>query len=223
MIQGMIFDMDGLLFDTERVWDSLWPVCFEQLGLPLPPPSFYSDGRGMSGKNAEVNIRRYYPQADTRQIILTIRSLSEERFAQGVPVKPGATELLAWLEAHGLPRIIASSSPRRIVELNLRTTGLARYFPSAVCGEDVRRSKPDPEVFLSAAKRLGLDIRHCLVLEDSFNGVRAGHASGAFTIMVPDLAQPTPEILSLCDSCCKNLFEVKALLESGADFSNRKI
>ena len=215
MIQGVIFDMDGLLFDTERVWASLWPVCFEQLGLPLPPFSFYSDGRGMSGKNAEVNIRRYYPQADTTQIIQTIRALSAERFAQGVPVKPGASELLAWLEAQDLPRIVASSSPRRIVELNLRTTGLARYFHSAVCGEDVRRSKPDPEVFLLAAKSLGLDIHSCLVLEDSFNGVRAGHASGAFTIMVPDLAQPTPEIRSLCNRCCQTLFDVKTLLENG--------
>lgn len=141
--------------------------------------------------------------------------IGEARFAQGVPCKPGLKELLATLEEMGMPRIVASSSPRNMIEQNLQTTGTARYFHDIVCGADVQHSKPAPDIFLEAARRLGLDCHDCLVLEDSFNGVRAGHAAGAVTVMVPDLAQPDEEIRQLYNVCCHDLFEVRELLLAG--------
>ena len=112
---------------------------------------------------------------------------------------------------------MASSSSHETIERYLRISGADRYFTDSVCGDDAKASKPDPEIFLVAAKHLGLPARDCLVLEDSFNGVRAGHASGAVTVMVPDLQQPTEEILSLCDACCKDLNEVLDHLCHGGD------
>ena len=103
-----------------------------------------------------------------------------------------------------------------MIEQNLQTTGTARYFHDVVCGADVKNSKPAPDIFLEAARRLGLDIHACLVLEDSYNGVRAGHAAGAVTVMVPDLAQPNGEIRSLYTRCCRDLLEVRDLLQAGA-------
>ena len=95
----------------------------------------------------------------------------------------------------------------------MQPPGVARYFHDVVCGTYAARSKPDPAIFLEASRRLDLDPRACLVLEDSFNGVRAGAAAGAVTVMVPDLAQPTEEIQKLYTRCCKDLFEVLALLK----------
>ena len=132
-----------------------------------------------------------------------------------MPCKKGLKELLATLEDMGLPRIVASSSPRNMIEMNLQTTGTVRYFHDVVSGTEVAHSKPAPDTFLLAAEKLHLDPHICLVLEDSFNGVRAGRAAGCVTVMVPDLMQPTEEITKLYDRKCSDLLEVRDLLIEG--------
>lgn len=178
-----------------------------KLGMPDPPPDFYTSVRGLAGENLKRYIAKFFPGHDPQKLLDAVWAMADERFARGVPCKPGLKELLAYLEEKGLPRIVASSSPRNMIEMNLQTTGVARYFHDVVCGTDVARSKPDPAIFLEAARRLDLDPRACLVLEDSFNGVRAGAAAGAVTVMVPDLAQPTEEIQKLYTRCCKDLLK----------------
>ena len=215
MLQGVIFDMDGVLVDTEPIWDSIWPECCRQMGLPLPPDSFYTGGRGMSGEVYANYVHSFFPQVDARELVDTLMQMGKERFAQGVPLKPGVRELLDYLRAQKLPCAIASSSSHSIIEGNLRCTGLADYFDVIVSGQDVTLTKPNPAIFLLAAERLGVDIRHCLILEDSLNGVRAGHAAGAVTVMVPDMIPPNDEIAQLYTCCCTNLLEVKAMLEHG--------
>lgn len=215
MIQGVIFDMDGLMFDTERLWDTLWAPCCEKMGLPAPTEAFYAGGRGLAGANLHAHLKEFYPTVDPKKMLDEVWDLGMARFAEGVPCKPGLKELLHYLEEIGMPRIVASSSPRHMVEQNLQTTGTARYFHDTVCGGDVPRSKPDPAIFLEAARRLRLTPQTCLVLEDSYNGVRAGAAAGCVTVMVPDLAAPNDEMASLYTRCCKDLFEVKQLLEQG--------
>lgn len=217
MIQGVIFDMDGLMFDTERLWDTLWEPACRELGLPLPADMerYVAGGRGLAGDALKAHVREAIPQADPQRVLDKVWQLYGVRYSAGVPCKPGLKELLAELEDRGMPRIVASSSPRSMIELNLQTTGVARYFHDVVSGSDVPRSKPAPDIFLEAARRLGLDIGRCLVLEDSYNGVRAGHAAGAVTVMVPDLAQPNEEIRALYDRCCRDLFEVRDLLAAG--------
>ena len=217
MIQGVIFDMDGLMFDTERLWDTFWEPACEALGVPMPEdrPGFYASGRGLAGQYLIQHVQKYFPGVDPQKMLDKVWQVGNERFARGVPCKPGLMELLELLEVRGLPRIVASSSPRNMIEQNLQTTGTARYFHDIVCGADVQHSKPAPDIFLEAARRLKLDIHDCLVLEDSFNGVRAGHAAGAVTVMVPDLAQPDEEIRRLYDYLCKDLFEVRDLMLAG--------
>lgn len=215
MVNGVIFDMDGLMFDTERIWDTFWAPCCEKLGLAAPPADFCPGCRGLAGENLRNHIHRYYPEIDPQRLLDEVWAYGAKQMAHGVPCKPGLRELLGYLETIGMPRIVASSSPRDMIEQNLQTTGTARYFHDVVCGLDVERSKPSPDIFLEAARRIGLPASDCLVLEDSFNGVRAGHAAGAVTVMVPDLAEPTKEILSLCNRCCRDLFEVLALLKDG--------
>lgn len=215
MLQGVIFDMDGLLFDTERIWDTLWPECCRRLGLPLPPAEFYTGGRGMSGKVYEDYVHGYFPQADAAQVVALFMELGEERFKQPVPVKKGARELLDYLAAQRIPCAVASSSPHTLIEGNLKNAGLTDCFQVVVSGQDVTRTKPDPAIFLLTAERLGVDIRHCLVLEDSLNGVRAGYAAGAVTVMVPDLIPPNDEVAQLYACCCEDLLEVRDRIAQG--------
>lgn len=217
MIQAVIFDMDGLMFDTERLWDTLWEPACQALGMAMPEDldAFFAGGRGLAGTKLNEHIQKFFPQIDPQVIVEKVWELAEERFGQGVPCKPGLEELLKTLEEKKIPRIVASSSPRALILKNLETTGMNRYFEQVVCGADVRFSKPAPDIFLEAARRLGVDIHECLVLEDSFNGVRAGHAAGAVTVMVPDIAQPDEEIRTLYNRCCKDLHEVRQLLLDG--------
>ena len=216
MVKGVIFDMDGLMFDTERLWDTLWEPACAALGLPLPADmeKFKAGGRGLAGDNLRRHVAEYIP-GDPQKVLDKIWQLADERFARGVPCKKGLKELLGALEDMGLPRIVASSSPRNMIEMNLQTTGTARYFHDIVCGNEVKLCKPAPDIFLEAARRIKVDIHDCMVLEDSHNGIRAGHASGAETVMVPDLLPVTDEMRSLYDDCCKDLFEVKAKMEQG--------
>ena len=153
MVKGVIFDMDGLMFDTERLWDTLWEPACAALGLPLPADmeKFRAGGRGLAGDNLRRHVAEYIP-GDPQKVLDKIWQLADERFARGVPCKKGLKELLAALEDMGLPRIVASSSPRNMIEMNLQTTGTARYFHDVVSCTEVAHSKPAPDTFLSRRK-----------------------------------------------------------------------
>lgn len=215
MVQAVIFDMDGLMFDTERLWDTLWEPACREMGLEMPADvdAFLASGRGLAGPALAEHIREYFPTADPQKMLQIAWRLADELFAKGVPCKPGLFELLDVLEERGIPRIVASSSPREIILQNLSTTGAGRYFTQVVCGADVEHSKPAPDIFLLAASRLGVDIRRCLVLEDSFNGLRAARAAGAVSVMVPDLRPYGPEVAPYVDYLKQDLSQVIDLLD----------
>lgn len=110
---------------------------------------------------------------------------------------------------------VASSSHREPVERNLERSGIRAYFDAVVTGADVSRSKPDPEAFLTASAQLGLSPSECYVFEDSFNGVRAGHAAACCTIMIPDLRQPDQEIADYYDACFPDLLTAVQMIKKG--------
>ncbi|HJD21924.1 MAG TPA: HAD family phosphatase [Candidatus Gemmiger faecigallinarum] len=215
MIQGVIFDMDGLMFDTERIWATLWAPALERLGQPAPSDAFIAGARGLAGENMLRYLAENYPACDPQQLLDVVNELGRTALANGAPAKPGLYELLDWLEQASIPRVVASSSTRGTIDRYLRIADIERYFAARVSGDDVQFSKPDPAIFLTAAQALGLPPQNCLVLEDSFNGVRAGHAAGAVTVMVPDLTPPTPEIRALCAACCSTLLDVRDMLAAG--------
>lgn len=216
MVQGVIFDMDGLMFDTERLWDTLWEPTCREMGVEMPADvdAFLASGRGLAGQALADHIRKYFPTVDPQKMLQTAWRLADELFAKGVPCKPGLFELLDVLEERGIPRIVASSSPRSMILQNLSTTGAGRYFAQVVCGADVEHSKPAPDIFLLAASRLGVDIHRCLVLEDSLNGLRAARASGAVSVMVPDLRPYGPEVAPYVDYLKQDLSQVIDLLDA---------
>ena len=196
-IRGVIFDMDGLMFDTERMFTDAWPGVCAQFGLEYQP-QLAASLRGSNGAKSVEIIHRFYPEADGAAMIAACYNQVQARLLQGVPKKKGLDELLAYLKGRGLPMAIGSSTKSPLVKRNLNMAGVAGYFSQIAAGEMVT---------------LDLPPQNCLVLEDSFNGVRAGRAAGCITVMVPDLSAPTQEILALCDGCCEDLEQVIGWIE----------
>lgn len=203
---GAIFDMDGVLFDTEKIWQACWREIADEMGVCL------EEGftRAVCGTNGEVMsrvIERYYHVADGHGIMGECKRRVHEKLSKDVPLKEGAVEILRTLKASNLRLALASGSPRAQIEANLERTGLRHYFDALISGEEVSAGKPDPEIFLTSAKMIGCKPEECFVFEDSLSGVQAGHAAGCDTIMVPDLVKPTPEIIPLCFRICESLLQ----------------
>ena len=215
MIQGVLFDMDGLMFDTERLWSESWAPALALFGLPFKE-GLDQSARGSAGENLRAVIRSYYgPDCPAEEIIAAFDKIAHEKFLAPVPKKPGLDPLLDWLEARGIPMAVVSSSGESVIRRNLDNWKMTSRFKAIVSGEMVTRSKPDPEAFLLGAKAIGVAPASCLVLEDSHNGVRAGAAGGFVTVMVPDLMPDTPEMQQLYTCKCDNLNQVLGKLKAG--------
>ena len=215
MINGVIFDMDGLMFDTERMWATFWEPALAALGLE------YKEGlaeaeRGTAGETSRNIVRQFYGEdCDANAIIDSLHRVADEEFQKPVPKKPGLDELLAWLDANHIPMAVASSSRMASIRHHLNGWGLTHYFKVIVSGEQFSASKPDPEIFLRAAEALGTARDRTLVLEDSYNGVRAGAAGHFVTVMVPDMAPANDEMRRLYTAECCDLYEVLEGLQKG--------
>ena len=206
MKKGAIFDMDGLLFDTERVWQRVWHERADELGVTLPD-SFAGEICGSSGQGTLDIIARCYPGVEPAVFHSEVQNEVTRRLENSVPILPGCEEILAGLKARGLKLAVASSSQLSHIEHHMRLTGMGKYFDKLVSGQQVAHGKPAPDIFLLAASELGLAPEDCYVFEDSPNGIRAGHAAGCAAIMVPNLVPPTEEIKPLCAGIYSSLTE----------------
>lgn len=213
MIKGAVFDMDGLMFDTERLVYESWQEMMDEIGLPYDIEVF-KNTIGKRKKEVELfYLAEYgddfpYWELAGRNRARYIRRIERE----GIPVKKGLYEILEWLKGNGVKIALATSTSRYTAELNLRIAKVSGYFDALVCGEDVTNGKPHPEVFLTAAKKLGLEPQDCAAFEDSINGIKSAHAAGMITVMVPDFLQPTEEIIPMIDHLCADLNEAIGVL-----------
>ncbi|PWL71260.1 MAG: HAD family phosphatase [Clostridiales bacterium] len=214
MIQAVIFDMDGLMFDTEALSKKSWLVVGREMKLPITDEILHRV-IGMNAARVEQECMAYFgPDFDYHRFrALAADYMSRSFDENGVPVKRGLRELLAFLRKNRYKTAVASSSSRATVEHHLKATGLESYFDTLVCGDMVKQSKPAPDIFLKAAEALGVKPQNCLVLEDSANGIRAAHAAGIPVIMVPDLIEPTNELRQLAWMVCESLCDVLPVLE----------
>ena len=161
-------------------------------------------------------LRRFFgPDCDTDAIMEALHQQAETAFQAPPPKKPGLDELIAYLEAQHIPMVVASSSRMASILRHLNNWHMTDHFKALISGEQFSASKPDPEIFLTAAKALGTVPAETLVLEDSYNGVRAG-ANGRFiTVMVPDMAPANDEMRRLYTAECRDLYEVLEGLQKG--------
>lgn len=212
-IQGVVFDMDGLLVDTEVLIRDLMREIAPTFGAELPDHVFQRMvGLPMADSDA-VAIAHFGPAFPLEAFGQAVAKRVHAACEVGVALKVGVVELLDHLDQAEIPRAIATSSSHAAVKRTLEPSGILPRFHAIVASGDYARGKPNPDPFLTAAGRIGVDPAHCLALEDSHNGVRAAHAAGMVTVMVPDLLAPTDEMAQKCHAIVETLHHVREMLE----------
>ena len=190
-MKGAIFDMDGLLFDTENIYQETWNELAAENGVTLGA-DFVGDICGTSG----AHMKRV-----------------RQKLKVYVPKKPGAEWIVKAFHDRGMRLAVASSSYPEQIESNLKLAGMREYFDAVVSGKEVEHGKPAPDIFLLAAERIGCTPETCYVFEDSENGIHAGKAAGCTAIMIPDVLVPSEEIKEIADGIYESLeaFTVEVL------------
>lgn len=212
---AVIFDVDGLLFDTEALWQEALLSAAAESGHEIPDEVYNksigvrrSQCRGLFLSHFGADFLFDDFHQDWRRHFWLI---AENKLA----LKPGVSELLEFVDQRRLPRAIATSSSRETVERHLRAHSMIDRFDQIICRGDYDNGKPAPDPFLKAAERLGVEPRSCLALEDSHIGVRSAWAAGMMTVMVPDLLEATEEIRGLCVLVARDLHQVRDLVLAG--------
>ena len=194
---GVLFDMDGLLIDTERQIVAAAERTADVLALGDVGPTFRAM-IGLRGDRAMPLLERALDGRVTLEAFRAEFAVHHDALErEGVPVRPGVVELLERLAERGLPCAVATSTRRAAAADYLERAGLARFFRSVTGGDDVVEPKPDPEIYRTAAASLGVDVRRCCAFEDSGPGTRAAVASGATVVQVPDLVPPSDDVRAL--------------------------
>jgi HAD superfamily hydrolase (TIGR01509 family) len=219
---AVLFDMDGLMVDTEPIYRQAVRRAAGELGYEVSDEAY----AGMVGKGPADSERALCeamgPQFPVEQFRERYHVHRDACFTEmPIPVKPGLLELLEWLERQRIPRGVATSTYRKRAIPRLETVGLLRHFSSVTTSDQVNRGKPAPDLFLLAAESLGVRPQQCIVLEDSEAGILGAHAAGMLTVMVPDLVAPTVQARQAARWICASLAEahevLRGLLGSGPD------
>jgi HAD superfamily hydrolase (TIGR01509 family) len=215
MIQAILFDLDGLMFDSEPHSLASWEAVLADRGVKLDQLTMDSILGRRIDATARTLIDKYH-LPDTVQGLADAKTEYQITHLDGnVPPMPGLIELLAEIDRRGLPKAIASSGIRRYVEAVLRVNGLLDRFSVIITGDQVARGKPAPDVFLAAARALNVEPQQCLVLEDAPAGVQAAKAAGMTCFAVPDHSVARLD-LSQADKVVASLHDVPAILTSNA-------
>ncbi len=212
-ITAVVADMDGLLLDTERIVRTGWQRAAREVGLALDD-ALYAELLGLTQPDVVVRLGAAFgPDWAEADFLARARGYTQELLtARAVPLRPGAAALIALLARHGIRRAIATSTARHEARPRLEQSGLWAAFDAVVCGDEVSRGKPAPDIYLSAAAAIGAPPEECLALEDSDTGARAAIAAGMIVVMVPDLGAPAAETRAACAAVARSLDEVATWL-----------
>lgn len=208
MIKGAVFDMDGLMFDTEKLVYQAWQRVMDSNGYDY---DFEIYKKTVGRRTAET--RKFYEELYGGEFdYQRLRSEANVFFrddieTNGVPLKKGLVNILEYLKNHNMKIALATSTSSTTAMGLLEKANVKQYFDSFVCGNMVKNGKPHPEVFLTAAKELCLKPESCIALEDSINGIKSAYNAGMKPLMVPDLLEPTEEIKPMLFALCKDLDE----------------
>ena len=216
---NVVFDMDGVIFDTETLCHRSWKSLEQEYGLKRLDETFAACIGSTHQKTAQT-LKESQGEAFDAEGFLNRASAEIRRLIreEGIPVKPYAKELLVWLRQNHARVALASSTATAIASDELKMAGLYEYFDAVIGGDQAAKSKPEPDIYLHACKCLGVNPQESFGVEDSYNGVRSAAAAGMKVLMVPDRLAPTPEMEKLAYRILPDLGAVKELLEKqGSD------
>lgn len=211
---AVIFDMDGLMIDTQRVASRSWKRAARKFGFTLTGEmNFKLIGRNVLDSNSILikELGNEFPVNDCRNLAMKI--YSEDISKNGISLKPGLLKLLTYLEETPINFALATSTSRGLTIQRLESTKLINRFRIIVTGDEIVNGKPAPDIFLKASLLLKTPPSSCIVLEDSFAGILGAHNAEMIPIMVPDLLEPTDEIRSLAYAVVPSLKEAKREIE----------
>ena len=214
MKKGAIFDMDGLLFDTESLYQRAWTMVADDFGVERKPEL----GKACSGTTGDLMeriVHEYHPTVDAKAYIRRVVACVHDEMEKNLTVMAGVREILAYFREQGVRMATASSSSVAQIEQNLRKSGLRDYFDVVVGGDLVIHGKPAPDIFLLAAERIGVTAADCYVFEDSYNGLRGAAAAGCAPVMIPDTMPPTDEMRTLCKGIYSSLSDAMKAIQRG--------
>lgn len=211
-IKAVLFDMDGLMIDSERLADTVWRNAACDAGTSITKQDM-TLLRGVTQQEARKRFMHIHPAFPFDLVEENAHNELTRQLAQHVPLKHGLLELLQFLKEHQIKMAVASSSNQSLVEQNLRTANVRNFFDAVVCGDMITHSKPAPDIFLRAAAELNTPPTQCMVLEDSENGIKAGLAAGCYTVWIPDL-DPIGQELQENVTTLDNLKDVIALWDT---------
>lgn len=214
MTNTIIFDMDGVLFDTERIACECW----EEIGYEMKLGDLSQGVRGCIGLNhndaASFMLRLYGDEFPFEEFHDTVKALMKQRIMDdGLPLKEGVIEILDYLTKKQYIIGLATSTNKKTVLDHLKKTDLTHYFRTIITGDMVEHSKPLPDIYLKACEELGVSPSHAIAIEDSPNGIRSAYRAGMKVIMVPDMIEPTPEIKAMLYGKFYSLIDVIDYLE----------
>ena len=214
-IKGVIFDMDGLMFDTERIYYKGWQEAARAYGYEITW-EIYTQIVARNSTYIGMVLRKLLGEDFPFEAVNTKkRAISDEIVArEGIKLKKGLEKLLDYLESKGMQKAVATSSMREKAVRYLEIGGVKARYEAIICGSDVAESKPNPEIFLRAAASLGLKPEECLVLEDSRLGIEAAKRAGMTGIFIPDLVAADDEIRGYASEVLASLEEVITFLEN---------
>ena len=211
-IKAIIFDMDGVILDSETISDKTWAIAQDEMDVSTDK-DYINMCRGSNRNDTLKILRDVFGQDFDADAFLNRATVLFHMYeeTQGIPLMPYAQQILEYLKPK-YRLALASSTNGRAVERQLTNAGVIQFFETRTTGEMVEHSKPDPEIYLMACRSLGLEPQDCVAVEDSPNGIRSAAKAGLKVIMVPDKIAPTPELEELCWKICPTLKSLEEFL-----------
>lgn len=213
LYKAVVFDMDGVIFDSERAVMQCWKEVASAHNIPDIEKAVLACTGTTMVRTREIMLNLYGADFPYDEYARESSAIFHSRYDGGrLPMKPGVKELLTFLKEHDKKIALASSTRRQVVTDELRDAGIIEFFDRIICGDMVNRSKPAPDIFLKACEELNVSPSDSYAIEDSYNGIRAAHAGGLHPIMVPDLLPADEEMQTLAETVLPSLTSVMEYL-----------